>query len=192
MLKGMARPKSNDKRNAIMNAAVRVIVSHGLGASTAAIAKEAGISNGSLFTYFQTKADLFNQLYLELKTDISSATLKGLSANDDLRTQMLHAWTNWMDYAAAHPEKRRAMAQLNVSDDITPETRAAVYKNMAPLITLMEKTRSQGAMKDAPANIAGALITSLFEATMDTVIQDPVHARSHSKTGFEAFWRVIG
>ena len=31
----------------------------GLGAPTATIAKEAGVSNGSLFTYFETKADLF-------------------------------------------------------------------------------------------------------------------------------------
>ncbi|RYD40674.1 MAG: TetR/AcrR family transcriptional regulator, partial [Verrucomicrobiaceae bacterium] len=52
----MARPKSNDKRAAIMDAAVRVIVAQGLSAPTATIAKEAGISNGSLFTYFETKA----------------------------------------------------------------------------------------------------------------------------------------
>jgi AcrR family transcriptional regulator len=60
----MARPRSEDKRNAIMAAAARVIVTHGLSAPTATIAQEAGVSNGSLFTYFETKADLFNQLYL--------------------------------------------------------------------------------------------------------------------------------
>ena len=47
----MARPKSEDKRNAIMEAATRVIVAQGLGGPTATIAQEAGISNGSLFTY---------------------------------------------------------------------------------------------------------------------------------------------
>jgi AcrR family transcriptional regulator len=40
------------------------------------IAKEAGVANGSLFTYFEAKADLFNQLYLELKAEMASATLK--------------------------------------------------------------------------------------------------------------------
>jgi AcrR family transcriptional regulator len=39
-----------------MSAAIRVIASEGLGAPTATIAKEAGVSNGSLFTYFETKA----------------------------------------------------------------------------------------------------------------------------------------
>ena len=60
----MARPRSDEKRSAIMSAAIHVIASQGLGAATATIAKEAGVSNGSLFTYFQTKADLFNQLYI--------------------------------------------------------------------------------------------------------------------------------
>lgn len=188
----MARPKSDDKRKAIMDAAVRVIVAQGLSAPTATIAKEAGISNGSLFTYFETKADLFNQLYLELKSDITAAALKGFPQKAELRKQLFHVWSNWMDYAAGHPAKRRAMAQLTMSEDITPATRAAVHKNMASLITLMGKARSQGPMKNAPTNLANTILTALFEATTDTMIQDPANAKKHSKAGFEAFWRVIG
>src|SRR6202167_4108617 len=118
----MARPKSEDKRNAIMAAAARVIVTHGLSAPTAMIAQEAGISNGSLFTYFETKADLFNQLYLELKTGVAAAALEGFPAGNDLRKQVFHVWSNWMDWAVSSPEKRRALAQLSVSDEITPAT----------------------------------------------------------------------
>ena len=73
----MPRPKSDEKRNAILEAATRVIVSQGLSAPTAGIAKEAGIANGSLFTYFATKAGLFNHLYLALKAEMASAALKG-------------------------------------------------------------------------------------------------------------------
>ena len=49
----MARPKSDDKRDALVAAAARVIAAQGLSAPTAVIAKEAGVSNGSLFTYFE-------------------------------------------------------------------------------------------------------------------------------------------
>jgi AcrR family transcriptional regulator len=72
----MPRPKSDKKRNAILKAATGIIVTQGLSAPTAGIAKEAGIANGSLFTYFETKADLFNQLYLELKIEMASAAMK--------------------------------------------------------------------------------------------------------------------
>jgi Bacterial regulatory proteins, tetR family len=49
----MARPRSEEKRNAIIDAATRVIVAQGLSAPIAAIAQEAGVSNGLLFVYFQ-------------------------------------------------------------------------------------------------------------------------------------------
>lgn len=42
-----AKPRSDDKRRAIMAVAIREIAAHGLGAPTAAIAKDAGVSNGS-------------------------------------------------------------------------------------------------------------------------------------------------
>ena len=66
-----------------MEAATRVIVTQGLSAPTATIAQEAGVSNGSLFTYFETKANLFNQLYLDLKTGMAAAALEGFPAGDD-------------------------------------------------------------------------------------------------------------
>src|ERR1700678_4278025 len=107
----MARPRSDDRRSAIMSAATRVIAAQGLGAPTATIAKEAGVSNGSLVTYFDTKADLLNQLYLELKTDMGATALGGLPAGGDAREQILHLCSRWLNWATAHPEKRRALAQ---------------------------------------------------------------------------------
>ena len=76
----MPRPRSDKKRNALLEAATRIIVTQGLSAPTAGIAKEAGIPNGSLFTYFATKTELLNQLYLELKSEMAATALKGLPA----------------------------------------------------------------------------------------------------------------
>src|ERR1700677_4295704 len=129
----MARPRSEDKRKALMAAATRVIVTQGLSAPTAMIAQEAAVSNGSLFTYFETKADLFNQLYLELKTGMAAASLDGLPVRAPLREQFCQLWSNWVRWATSSPEKRRALALLDVSDDITPPTRAASHQAMADI-----------------------------------------------------------
>src|ERR1700747_2238501 len=104
----MPRPKSDEKRSAILEAATRVIVTQGLSAPTMGIAKEAGIPNGSLFTYFETKADLFNKLYLELKSEMATAAMKGLPKNAELREQVFRVWENWMNWAISFPEKARA------------------------------------------------------------------------------------
>ena len=187
----MPRPKSDEKRNAILEAATRVIDSQGLRAPTAGIAKEAGIANGSLFTYFETKADLFNHLYLELKAEAVSAAWKGLPEDAELREQFFHLWRNWMNWAVAHPEKRRALAQLAVSDEITAETRVKGQKTMARIAELMELSRAKGPMRNAPIGFVAALMNSIAEATMDYMVQDAKHATKHCKVGFDALWRTL-
>ena len=73
----MSRPKSDEKRSAILEAATRIIVTQGLSAPTAGIAKEAGVPRMGRFSLTsKTKTDLFNQLYLELKIEMASAATK--------------------------------------------------------------------------------------------------------------------
>ncbi len=122
-----------------MAAATRVIVAQGLSAPTAVIAREAGISNGSLFTYFETKADLFNQLYLDLKTGMATASLQGIPTNAPLRDQFSRMWLNWMRWATSNPDNRRALALLGVSDDITEDTRAASHQAMGAVAVMLER-----------------------------------------------------
>jgi AcrR family transcriptional regulator len=174
-----------------MDAATRVIVTQGLSAPTATIAQEGGVSNGSLFTYFETKADLFNQLYLELKTGMAAAALKGFPAEGDLRKRVFHVWSNWMDWATSNPEKRRALAQLSVSGEITPATRATAQETFASLADLMEQMRTHGSLRSASKSFAAAVMNSLAETTMDFMIQDPANAKKHCKVGFEVLWRAI-
>jgi AcrR family transcriptional regulator len=187
----MARPKSDKKRSAILKGATRIIVTQGLSAPTAGIAKEAGVANGSLFTYFETKTDLFNQLYLELKTEMATAAMKDLPTGAEHREQLLHLWRHWTNWAARHPAKRRALAQLGVSEEITPGTRAAAHKTMAGVAGLLEQIRSSGPMSKAPMGFVVAILNSIAEATIDFMTQDPTHAKKHSKDGFEALWRVV-
>jgi AcrR family transcriptional regulator len=188
----MARPRSEDKRDALMAAATRVIAAQGLSAPTAVIAREAGVSNGSLFTYFETKADLFNQLYLVLKAGMAAASLAGLPASAPLREQSSRLWSNWMRWATSNPGKRRALALLSVSDDISPETRAASHEAMAEVAGLLERARAGGPMRDAPAEFVLAIMNSLAETTMDFMASDPASADEHCQDGFDALCRVLG
>jgi len=187
----MARPRSDERRSAIMSAATRVIASQGLGAATAAIAKEAGVSNGSLFTYFETKAELLNQLYIELKTEMGVAALQGLPTQSDVRGQLLHMWRHWLHWAAACPEKRRALAHLGVSDDLTPETRRAAHLTMFGVAALLERSRKGGALRDAPLGFVSALMSAMADTTMDFMISDPANADKHCMTAFEGLWRML-
>ncbi len=174
-----------------MTAAIRVIAAQGLGAPTAKIAQEAGVSNGSLFTYFDTKADLLNQLYVELKTEMGAAALDGLPTESDIRTQVLHMWTHWLRWATSCPEKRRTLAQLDVADAITVESHQSASDALIGIRRLLERSRDNGPMRDGPLEFIVALMSALADATIDFMIHDPVNADKHCRAAFDALWRMI-
>ena len=187
----MARPKSDEKRSAILDAATHVIAAQGLSAPTALIAKDAGISTGSLFTYFGTKAELLNQLYVGLKTEMASAALEGLPAGEDTRTQMAHMWSGWLRWATSEPDKRRTLAQLSVSDEITQQSREIGHQAMSGVAALLERSREKGVLRTAPLGLVANLLNAVADATVDFIIRDPANADTHRTTGFDAMWRMI-
>lgn len=174
-----------------MQAATRVIVAQGLSAPTAGIAKEAGVPNGSLFTYFETKTELLNQLYVELKGQMVAAALKGLPHEASHRERLFHLWRNWTTWAATFPEKRQVLAQLSLSSEITAQSHASVHKMMAGLAELADQSRANGPMAKAPLGFVLAIMNSVAEATMDFMTQDARSAKKHCKEGFDAIWRMI-
>jgi AcrR family transcriptional regulator len=74
----VARPKSEDKKMALLDAAAVAIAKTGIAASTAVIARNAGVAEGTLFRYFATKDDLLNALYLHLKSDLCQTMIDSL------------------------------------------------------------------------------------------------------------------
>lgn len=188
----MARPKSEDKRSAIIAAAVSAIAREGLGASTAAIAKRAGVSNGSLFTYFETKADLLNQLYVELKTEMGAAAMNGLPTQGNIRGQLFHMWSRWLLWASNAPDKRRTLAQLEVSHEINAESHRAASEALAGIRALLELSRANGPLRVASLGFVAALMSGLADATIDCIINEPDNAQKYNDAGFDALWRLVG
>jgi AcrR family transcriptional regulator len=185
------RPRSTDRRNAILTAATHVVAAQGLGAATAVIAKEAGVSNGSLFVYFDTKATLLNELYVALKAEMGAAALDGLPTGSDPREQVLHMWNRWLHWATTNPEKRRALAHLAVSDDITAESHRIVSAGFSGVAELLERSRADGPMRDAPLSFVLALMTAITETTIDSMMSEPAHADVNRQLAFDAMWRML-
>ena len=92
----MARPKSEDKRNAILDAATRVFAERGLTAApTSEISRRAGVADGTLFTYFKTKDDLINALYREIKLELADAMMSEFPAQEECSHQVA-ACMGWL------------------------------------------------------------------------------------------------
>lgn len=106
----MARPKSEDKKQALLDAATSAIAQSGIAASTALIARSAGVAEGTLFRYFATKDDLLNALYLHLKTGLCEAMKAGL-VDTEVPKDFTHSiWNSYIDWGATRPDTTRCDA----------------------------------------------------------------------------------
>lgn len=132
-----------------------------------------------------------NQLYIELKEETAAASLVGMPAESDIRSQMLFMWTHQLQWATSSPEKRKALAHLLVSDDITPESHQKGNNAFVGVRKLMDRSRQNGPMRDAPLDLVIALMTGVADATVDLMIHDPAHAEQNCMTAFEALWRMV-
>jgi AcrR family transcriptional regulator len=188
----MARPRSEDKRNAILDAATKVFAEQGINAPTAKIARAAGVAEGTLFTYFDSKDTLLNQLYLDLKADMREAMLTGYPRRASIRERAGHVWRTYVDWGIAHPDGRKVMAQLSVSRCIAPQTRDAGAAPFGDVQGMLREAMAKGVLKELDPAFVGALLTALAETAMDFIVREPERAQEYRSAGFEAFWNAIG
>src|SRR5271163_1893430 len=156
----MARPLSEDKRTAILEAAAEAVAVLGVSSPTAKIAKVAGVAEGTLFTYFANKDELLNRLYLELKMDLRDTMMTGYPAGKSLLDRSRHVWDRYIGWGSAHPLKRRAMRQLAVSDRITEETKKLLGDAFAEVKDMMRECAAGGAMKRQSPSFVSAIMSA--------------------------------
>lgn len=123
----MARPKSEDKKQALLEAATAAFAQSGIAASTALIARNAGVAEGTLFRYFATKDDLLNALYLHLKQDLCQTMLANLDRTiTEPKEHTRNIWNSYVDWGIRNPLAHAAIRQIGVSEKLNAETEQAV------------------------------------------------------------------
>lgn len=102
----MARPKSEDKKQALLEAATQAIAQSGIAASTAVIARNAGVAEGTLFRYFATKDELINTLYLHLKQDLCQSMIMELDRSiTDAKMMTRFIWNSYIHQLGSEPSR---------------------------------------------------------------------------------------
>ena len=187
----MARPRSEDKHQALLEAATEIVASHGLAAPTAQIARRAGVAEGTLFRYFATKDVLVNALYLHLKGQLCTALQEGFDPAASLKARAEAVWNNYIDWGIANPTACRAMSQLAVSGKILPETHAAAVKLFPALEGLTSACCLSGLDANQSDEFRRALMASVAQVAMSFSSTDPARAAAYKASGFAVMWRTL-
>jgi AcrR family transcriptional regulator len=188
----MARPKSEDKRTAILEAAVTEFASRGSWSTpTAAISKAAQVAEGTLFTYFATKGVLVNELYRTLKQELADAMMIGYPGEADIRSKLKHVWNTFVRWGVANPARYKVMMQLRVSDQLTDESKAFGAAAFCELEQLAKDAIKAKLIKNYPVEYIGAMFGSLAETTMSFVATAKSGRHDYCADGFDVFWRGV-
>jgi len=189
----VARPRSPDKHDAILAAAARALAEDGASATTARIAKLAGVAEGTVFTYFETKDALLNALYLSLKAGLREAMMTGFPEHAPAEQAVRHAWNGYVSWGVANPDGRRALQQLGVSGRIDDAHRAAGAEGFGGIGSLLREqvAASGGLNRDDAHAFCSALFTSIAETAMESIARDPARADAYREAGFRAMWAVL-
>ena len=189
----MARPKSEDKRNAILDAATRLFAERGLTAApTSEISKQAGVAEGTLFTYFETKDDLINALYREIKLELADAMMSDFPRKKNLRTRLRHVWDRYVNWGVANPKQRKVLAQLQVSEVLTKESKDVTGAPFVEFQIMIRDAIEQRVFRnDLPAELISKSLAALVEATIDLTVSNSSKANKYRDSGFQMFWAGI-
>jgi AcrR family transcriptional regulator len=189
----VARPKSEDKRNAILNAATRLFAERGLAAApTSEISNWAGVAEGTLFTYFRTKDVLINSLYQEIKLELADAMMSDFPRKKNVRTRLRHVWDRYVNWGIANPRERKVLAQLQVSEVLTKESRDAGSAPFVEFHTMIRDAVEQRIFRnDLPVELISKSLAALVEATIDLTVSSPSKAKHYQDSGFQMFWSGV-
>jgi AcrR family transcriptional regulator len=186
----MARARSVEKQQAILQSAVREIADAGLGASTARIAKGAGLAEGTIFTYFASKDELLNELYVALKTEVYRRIDRNFPHHAGLYERARHIWTEYLRWALEKPQEQTVSVLLNLSPMISRVTRERLGDARSAVSETMEELGKCGAFKNLPPGFAASAMSAMQAAVLELANKRPRYSRKLIEPAFAAFWKM--
>lgn len=102
-----------DKKEAIFQSALNIIHEHGFhGAPMSQIAKQANVSVGSIYHYFESKDELILALFVHCKTKLTRYLFDGLGEHIPYSDRFKTVWKRFIKFYTAHPTIFRFMEQF--------------------------------------------------------------------------------
>ncbi len=140
---------SVSKKDNILKAALKLFVEQGEQATSMKwIAREAECGIGTMYNYFQSKEDLINELYVEIKTKLFAYTFDGHDINVPVKQQFISTWLKFIDYAILNPLEYKFLQVYSHSPKISKQATEKVNELINPVLEIFEKGKREGIIKN--------------------------------------------
>lgn len=141
--------KSIDKRTALLKATLSLVNNGGIqSASMAKVAKIANVSPATIYLFFESKQELVNQLYLDVKGSFAEAAFHQYKPDDEVKNSFEKIWIAMAAFKLENKEEASFLSQCDNTPMIDEDTRQEGLKYLTPLFDLWSKGIKEGIIKD--------------------------------------------
>ncbi|GIP26150.1 TetR family transcriptional regulator [Paenibacillus sp. J23TS9] len=120
--------KYNKAQRAVLETTLNIISRKELQAtSMSLIAKESGVSTGSIYHYFQSKEDIVNELYRAIVTFNGEYVREGLLQGRTIHEKFQMGWSRVIDLGEKYPQGFQFIEQYSFSPYIYEAVKLEVY-----------------------------------------------------------------
>src|ERR1700722_13965111 len=89
----------------------------------------------------------------------------------NVRTKLRHVWDRYVNWGIANAKQRKVLAQLQVSEVLTKESRAAGGTPFMEFQIMIREAIAQRVFRsDVPAELVSRSLAALVEATIDLTV----------------------
>jgi AcrR family transcriptional regulator len=181
----------------LLDAAARVFLQHGFtAASMDLVRQEAGVSNGSLYHHFPTKALLADAVYAHTLRDLHAALLVPVSGRAAAQTGVKGLLRVYVDWVVAHPDGARLLHELKRAGEWTTGATELAQANASGFGALQEWASAKaaaGEMRPLPFPVWMAVVFApALSLTPQWLRQSPPQVPAKVRAALEhAAWMAV-
>lgn len=153
------RVKDEEKEDALFKATIKVVNEIGFSSSSVAkIAKQAGVSPATLYTYFKNKDDLLISTYIDIKRKLCEIAWESVDENLPIRDSFRQIWFNLFKFTVNHPDYFHFSEQFSNSPYNDQVDQKQIDDLFIPLVKLIRRGIKWKIIKDVNVDIVSAFV----------------------------------
>lgn len=187
------RNKDETKKEAIFKSIIQLINEIGYAnTSMSKIAKLAGISASTLYTYYDNKEDMFRKVYLEVKIQMLSACSKGINDKEPVKQLVERICKNLLNFIRTNENYFLFLEQSSNSPLIVKSMFVELDIEQKPVISVFKRGIKEGILKNtSPMLLIGFCFYSIMQIYKENCFNQSIFQNIDYNLVFDMCWDAI-
>jgi len=164
-----------NKRDLILETTLNLSYELGIQAtSIQLIMKKSAIAAGTIYHHFESKDELIDTLYSELKEDMGKAVIQNLENELSFKEKFILIWKNLFSFYIDNPKKFEFLENYAHSPLVRREIKAISRRHYQLAVDFFESGIQLGILRNLPINVLINIIFSNVSILTRMVILDEI------------------